>query len=766
MAASAAVDNYVGSDRFGWGYLANKAIWHNKGKMRSYGELFRQGDTIGVVLDMDNGTLSFCRNGKDLGVAVEGLIGEVYPAFSLYNQDDQLSLESESRRSGQRFPNPSVSALALHDGTKNSSVLSNSGSMANRILRELELVTHTMDHLASGSGISVSFIRSAKEFVSKWRSNEQQRIETMNGEIKMVDRSASACRSFGFAPDDCVRTPKGDVQILGVADGMMWWKYLNDSSQQSQILGNSAASAGTRASSWTRKSARELRAGQGSAYLLKGGLSRNIVQTSSSLAVSDMDVSDDSLRSWFEIHKFDRQTDSELIQLVNNFKKIGKKLSPNPWNFDFHQIMDTLMDENSKVLINAAERSQHNTGEVVSKISKSATSDHEVDSLYATAGETKGTNTPEAILSQSELLMNRLGILLYLNHILDLVLPLVEFWQSGSCLTASGWSPLAAAGAAASGWSAPDWSCGAAWIQARSLILSEVKFRALQKMLTQTANDHQSASPETNSAELISASAKPSVQAENAKKRPSITLVIQEKGTNGMHDLLVNTARDFRRSFDESIFGQLFGQLWNCDPAIFRCSTDRIEPSLLVSLKLRSQASKETNSISCQLPETRSLEAESFAVENAFQDLISKLNVFKSFQCDGSQDHEYFIPTMLSIQPALMREIYQFMGRLMGFALRAGLTFPVKLAPFLWEIILNPSTCSIFCKENQESSTNNMRRFPVFQKLRHSENNLKQVGFEFFIRAALHMRSGFLDVIPGHMLALFEPREMITLLSS
>jgi hypothetical protein len=38
------------------------------------------------------GTLSFAINGKDLGVAVEGLTGPLYPAFSLYNQYDQVSL--------------------------------------------------------------------------------------------------------------------------------------------------------------------------------------------------------------------------------------------------------------------------------------------------------------------------------------------------------------------------------------------------------------------------------------------------------------------------------------------------------------------------------------------------------------------------------------------------------------------------------------------------------------------------------------------------
>ena len=52
------------------------------------------GDIIGVTLDLDMETLSFSLNGKPLGVAVDGLTvsmhGPFYPAFSLYNDDDQV----------------------------------------------------------------------------------------------------------------------------------------------------------------------------------------------------------------------------------------------------------------------------------------------------------------------------------------------------------------------------------------------------------------------------------------------------------------------------------------------------------------------------------------------------------------------------------------------------------------------------------------------------------------------------------------------------
>ncbi|CAM9463747.1 unnamed protein product [Chrysoparadoxa australica] len=41
---------------------------------------------------MDLGTMSFARNGRSLGIAVQGLSGELYPAFSLYNKDDKLTV--------------------------------------------------------------------------------------------------------------------------------------------------------------------------------------------------------------------------------------------------------------------------------------------------------------------------------------------------------------------------------------------------------------------------------------------------------------------------------------------------------------------------------------------------------------------------------------------------------------------------------------------------------------------------------------------------
>lgn len=53
--------------RHGWAFLANRAVWHNKGKMKSYGDLFRTGDIVSVTLDLDQGficitSLTYQRN--------------------------------------------------------------------------------------------------------------------------------------------------------------------------------------------------------------------------------------------------------------------------------------------------------------------------------------------------------------------------------------------------------------------------------------------------------------------------------------------------------------------------------------------------------------------------------------------------------------------------------------------------------------------------------------------------------------------------------
>lgn len=73
-------------------------------QVRSYGDLFREGDTIGVSLNMDLGTLRFARNGRDLGVAVQGLEGTLYPAMSMYNRSGRTVASNDCEKLARSYP--------------------------------------------------------------------------------------------------------------------------------------------------------------------------------------------------------------------------------------------------------------------------------------------------------------------------------------------------------------------------------------------------------------------------------------------------------------------------------------------------------------------------------------------------------------------------------------------------------------------------------------------------------------------------------------
>ena len=76
-----------------WGLSYKGSLWHN-GKSREYTEAFYDKSTvIGVLLDLNSGTLSFYRNGISLGVAFSGLdkVGDQIP-LHLYAKQPRSSL--------------------------------------------------------------------------------------------------------------------------------------------------------------------------------------------------------------------------------------------------------------------------------------------------------------------------------------------------------------------------------------------------------------------------------------------------------------------------------------------------------------------------------------------------------------------------------------------------------------------------------------------------------------------------------------------------
>ena len=76
-----------------WGYIAGTGgKCHNQAKSEEYGAKYGEGDIIGLVMDFEQRTLSFWKNGASQGVAYEDLTGPVCVAVSLTATDSALAL--------------------------------------------------------------------------------------------------------------------------------------------------------------------------------------------------------------------------------------------------------------------------------------------------------------------------------------------------------------------------------------------------------------------------------------------------------------------------------------------------------------------------------------------------------------------------------------------------------------------------------------------------------------------------------------------------
>lgn len=63
------LNTFLGGDIYSYGYIGEQAIYHNREKVKIYGEAFGNGDVISVILDLNEGTLAYSKNGHYLGIA-------------------------------------------------------------------------------------------------------------------------------------------------------------------------------------------------------------------------------------------------------------------------------------------------------------------------------------------------------------------------------------------------------------------------------------------------------------------------------------------------------------------------------------------------------------------------------------------------------------------------------------------------------------------------------------------------------------------------
>lgn len=102
--AAATVTFYPGSDANGWAWqiLGTTALIWNNGSSASYGAAVTggngaNGDIVGVLLDLDAGTLVFTKNGASQGTAYSSLSGTFYPYAGVYSSTHQTTTRFHPR---------------------------------------------------------------------------------------------------------------------------------------------------------------------------------------------------------------------------------------------------------------------------------------------------------------------------------------------------------------------------------------------------------------------------------------------------------------------------------------------------------------------------------------------------------------------------------------------------------------------------------------------------------------------------------------------
>ena len=84
--------HWIGSQS-SWSYISGTGgRCFNSGKSLSYGEPYAENDVVSVLLNFENGTIEFFKNGKSQGIAFKNLKNAVIPAVSLTAKGCQLKL--------------------------------------------------------------------------------------------------------------------------------------------------------------------------------------------------------------------------------------------------------------------------------------------------------------------------------------------------------------------------------------------------------------------------------------------------------------------------------------------------------------------------------------------------------------------------------------------------------------------------------------------------------------------------------------------------
>lgn len=215
----------------GYGFINYRAT-QNSGSETLYGSYYSAGDTVGVLLDMDHGTISFFKDGEDfnvgrtvvmnMGVAYHSLRRNhrsghplLYPCFGMKSSGDQLSLRRcrWASRSG-------IGPLDSLDG----------------LLEAKSLLSTWHNQYKPNFALPDSLVSKLYDAYVRWRNHDMTIVTSRAGIAVGIDsRSDAIQRAAPMAVELCptlragtrIRTPYGTGKIVGAKEDQLW--YILDS---------------------------------------------------------------------------------------------------------------------------------------------------------------------------------------------------------------------------------------------------------------------------------------------------------------------------------------------------------------------------------------------------------------------------------------------------------------------------------------------------------------------------------------------------------
>ncbi|KAG7384717.1 putative ATP-dependent RNA helicase ddx49 [Phytophthora pseudosyringae] len=204
------LDSFLGADDQSWGFIGDKALYYQRNRVRAYGEPFTEGDCIGVRLDCEKGELSFSKNGVDLGLAFDNVVGEVCPAVAFYSRQQKISFAAGSCVSSSGSSEPRI------------------GDHESASVEDCVVACELMANWVAHRPLRAALCAAAFKMTSEWLAGSTRFVTTRSGKSLWVDVTSTTCGALGFHCEDRVRTPRGDGLVVGAAGGRVWVEVDNE----------------------------------------------------------------------------------------------------------------------------------------------------------------------------------------------------------------------------------------------------------------------------------------------------------------------------------------------------------------------------------------------------------------------------------------------------------------------------------------------------------------------------------------------------------